>query len=108
MDRLDGADAEKPTLVFFANAGREASDFNGLAAQLNAENHPVEPIEAPTLTVRCRRLRRQSCLIWPATLDPDHAMLPEPPDAIAQAILTWLTALPEKEPSECLVLRLNG
>lgn len=99
MDHLDGRDAEKPTLVFFANTGREASDFNGLAAHLNAENYPVDLIEAPTLTVRCRRLRRQSCLIWPATLDPGHAMLPEPPDAIALGILTWLTALPEKEPS---------
>jgi len=49
VDRLDGADAEKPTLVFFANAGREASDFNGLAAHLNAEYYPAEPIEAPDI-----------------------------------------------------------
>ena len=39
--------SDRPMIIMFASAGREASDFNELAAALNAAGYPVTLIEAP-------------------------------------------------------------
>lgn len=42
------ADAsDRPVIIMFASAGREASDFNELATTLNAAGYPILMIEAP-------------------------------------------------------------
>ena len=39
--------SDRPLIVMFASAGREASDFNELATTLNAQGYPIILIEAP-------------------------------------------------------------
>nr|WP_070961324.1 alpha/beta hydrolase [Hyphomonas sp. Mor2] len=44
---LTATESDLPTIVMFASAGREASDFNELAGALNAAGYPILMIEAP-------------------------------------------------------------
>lgn len=44
---LTAPGSDLPTVVMFASAGREASDFNELAVSLNAAGYPILMIEAP-------------------------------------------------------------
>ncbi len=44
---LTAPPSDRPLIVMFASAGREASDFNELATTLNAQGYPIILIEAP-------------------------------------------------------------